>query len=454
MKILLVHPPLTLKQRYSKNVGNVGGHMPPLGLCYMAAVLERDGHEVKILDCPPNDYVINDVIKEVGKFRPDLVGVACITPLVNVVKNIIHLVQEKYPEIVTLVGGPHIMVADEKDLKELNANISIKGETEITLVKIAKDISSYKNKHETVFGEKVMDLNALPMPARHLVNMKKYTALPNTYKKYPNVGHIITSRGCPFTCTFCADANSGYRQRSVDNIIEEVKMLIKDYGVKEIAFWDDIFPLNRKRTLEFCERMIKEGIKIDWSCYSRVDLLDEELVTAMKSAGCWNMFLGLESGDQEILNNIKKRTTLEQIREKMKLLKKVGIEVRGSFVLGLPGETPEKARKTIDFAIDVDPDYAQFTLTTPFPGTELYKTSEKWGRMEKKYDKFNIWSPVFVPYGYKNAAELSKIHKQAFRKFYFRPKYVWGRLKKLRSFGELKRYFVGLRMVMGFGSPF
>ena len=162
------------------------------------------------------------------------------------------------------------------------------------------------------------------------------------------------------------------------------------------------------------------------------------------------MFLGLESGDQEILNNIKKRTTLDQIREKVNLLKKVGIEVRGSFVLGLPGETPKKARKTIDFAIELEPDYAQFTLTTPFPGTELYNTSEKWGRMDKSYNKYNEWTPVFVPYGYKDANELTKVHKEAFRRFYFRPKYVLGRLKKLRSPLELKRYIVGLRMVLGF----
>jgi len=160
--------------------------------------------------------------------------------------------------------------------------------------------------------------------------------------------------------------------------------------------------------------------------------------------------LGLESGNQDILNNIKKRTTLEQIKTNMKMLKKVGIEVRGSFVLGLPGETPAKARKTIDFAIEIDPDYAQFTLTTPFPGTPLYAEYQKWGRMTKQYGKFNIWSPVFIPHGYKNSAELTKVHKQAFRRFYFRPKYVYGRLKKLRSFGELKRYFVGLRMVLGF----
>jgi len=450
MKILLVFPPLTLNQRYSKNVGNVGGHMPPLGLCYMAAVLEKEGHIVKIMDCPPNGHSIIDIMEEIEGFKPMLVGVACITSLVNVVEEITKLIKNKYPDIVTLIGGPHVNVAAEEAIRQTGANIAIRGETEITIVDIAKNLDSYRNKHQIIIGERAKDLNALPMPARHLLNIEKYTALPNTYKEYPNVGHVITSRGCPFTCTFCADANSGYRQRSVDNVIEEIKLLQKEYDVKEIAFWDDILPLNRKWTIEFCERIVKERIKINWSCYCRVDLLDEELVMAMKSAGCWNVFLGLESGDQEILNNIKKRTTLDQIREKIRLLKKTGIEVRGSFVLGLPGETPAKARKTVDFAIELEPDYAQFTLATPFPATELYNTYEKWGRMDRSYDKYNEWTPVFVPYGYRDANELSKMHREAFRRFYFRPKYVLGRIKKLRSPRELKRYIIGLRMVLGF----
>ena len=450
MKILLIFPPLSMNKRYSKNVGNVGGHMPPLGLCYMAAVLERECHNVKIMDCPPNNYIIDNIMQEVDIFKPDLVGIACITHLVGVVEEITKLIQKKHPEIVTLIGGPHINESAEDALKQTNANIAMKGETEITIVEIVKNLDSYRNKHQIVSGEKVNDLNSLPMPARHLLSMEKYTALPNTYKRYPEVGHMITSRGCPFTCTFCADANSGYRQRSVDKVIEEIKLLQKEYGVKEIAFWDDIFPLNKKWVMEFCKRIIDGGIKINWSCYSRVDLLDEELIKAMKSAGCWNMFLGLESGDQEVINNIKKRTTLDQIREKIKLLKKAGIEVRGSFVLGLPGETPEKARKTIEFAIELEPDYAQFTLATPFPGTELYNTYKKWGKLEKKHDKYNEWSPVFVPFGYKDAEELTKIHKEAFRRFYFRPRYIIGRLRKLNSFGEIKRLFVGLRMVLGF----
>ncbi len=450
MKILLVFPPLSLNERYSKNVGNVGGHMPPLGLCYMAAVLERESHKVKIMDCPPNNYTISDILNEVDNFKPDLVGTACITYLINVVEEITKLIQKKHPEVITLIGGPHVNESAESALKQTNANIAIKGETEITIVDLVKNLESYRNKHQIVIGEKVKDLSLLPIPARHLLNMEKYTALPNTYKKYPNVGHMITSRGCPFTCTFCADANTGYRQRSVDNVIEEIKLLKREYGIKEIAFWDDIFPLNRKWTMEFCRRMVEEKINIEWSCYCRVDLLDEELVKEMKKGGCWNVFLGLESGDQEILNNIKKRTTLDQLRYGVQLLKKEGIEVRGSFVLGLPGETPEKARKTIDFAIELEPDYAQFTLTTPFPGTELYKTYENWGIMDKSYNKYNEWTPVFVPYGYKNANELSKIHREAFRRFYFRPKYVLGRLKKLRSPRELKRYIVGLRMVLGF----
>ena len=194
-------------------------------------------------------------------------------------------------------------------------------------------------------------------------------------------------------------------------------------------------------------RMEKENIV--WSCYTRLDLIDEPMLRAMKKAGCWNIFFGIESGTQELLDNITKKMTVEQMKNAVKLVKKVGIEIRGSFMLGLPGETPELARKTIQLAIEMNPDYAQFSITTPYPGTQLWDTYEKWGTLDKNFKDYHGWSPVFVPYGYKNREELLEMHKEAFKKFYMRPKYILKRISKIKSFSELKRNVKGIKLVKG-----
>lgn len=448
-RITLIFPPVSLAERYSKNVGEAGGHLPPLGLLWMAAALEEDGHAVQILDCSVNNWILEDIMNKIERFKPSTVGIAIVTQLLERAKEISLAIREKYPDIFIFVGGPHVNIMPEESLKETKANVAIVGESEVTLRNIAKNLSLYKEP-QVIKGEPIKDLDLLPMPARHLVDMEKYTALPNTYKKYPNVASVITSRGCPYTCTFCSDANGKFRQRSVNKVIDEIKYLIQEYGTKEISFWDDIFTMNRNWVLEFCQRIKKEKIEIIWSCYSRLNLVDPEILKAMKEAGCWNIFVGIESGNQDILDNVKKIMTLESIREKVKMVKESGIEVRGSFVLGLPGETPEKGRNTINFAIELEPDYAQFTLCTPYPGTDIWNNHEKWGILNKGLVNYNEWQPVFLPHGYKTAKELKKVHSEAFRRFYLRPRYVWGRLKKIDSTDEVLRYMKGLRMVLGF----
>ncbi|MDP3728026.1 MAG: radical SAM protein, partial [bacterium] len=300
-----------------------------------------------------------------------------------------------------------------------------------------------------VEGTMVRDLNTFPLPARHLLDMKKYNSLPNNYRVSENVFQMMTPRGCPYTCTFCASANGKYRQRSVENVIKEIKHLKEKYNVQEIAFWDDIFTMNKQWVLDFCNELEKENITIAWSCESRLDLINEEIVNAMAKAGCWNMFFGIESGNQEMLDNIKKKTTLEMIRKGVVMVKKSGIEVRGSFILGLPGETPEQGRKTIDFAIELDPDYAQFSIATPFPGTELWNTADKWGTLDKNFKDYHIFAPVFVVKGYPNAKELQKMQRLAFRKFYLRPGYILKRVSKMRNIRDIKRNLKGLKMVLG-----
>ena len=210
-----------------------------------------------------------------------------------------------------------------------------------------------------------------------------------------------------------------------------------------------ILPLPIKKWMhDFCDALEHEKMKIVWSCFTRLNLVDKPLLEHMKKAGCWNIFYGIEAGDQELLDNMKKMMTLDQMRQGVRWTKEAGIEIRGSFMIGLPGETPEKARKTIAFAIELDPDYAQFSITTPYPGTELWNTYKKWGTLDKTFKDYHGWSPVFVPFGYKDRKELMEIHKEAFRRFYMRPKFILRSIAKIRSFNDIKRYLNGFKVVL------
>jgi radical SAM superfamily enzyme YgiQ (UPF0313 family) len=282
--------------------------------------------------------------------------------------------------------------------------------------------------------------------------MRKYIPLPNQYKRLPVV-HTTAIRGCPFRCTFCSNNivfGRKIRAKSPERVIEEITSVTRLYGAREIAFWDDTFTINKKWATSLCNLIMKEKLDIVWSCYASVNTVDKELLQTMGKAGCWNIFYGFESGIQQLINNIEKEITIDQIRNVNKWTREAGIEVRASFMLGLPGETPALAKKTIEFAVELEPDYAQFSITTPFPGTKLYTQANKYGKLSLNFAQYTGWEPVFVPFGYKDGKELVKMEKLAIRSFYLRPRYVLNRIKKIRSTEDLIRYMKGLRLIQGF----
>ena len=250
MKILLIFPPQTLEDRYSHNMSNVGGFLPPLGLCYMAAVLEQANHEVQIMDCPVNDYRLIDILKRIRSFQPDVVGLSALTSLAEITKGICTAIKKDFPSITILVGGPHATIMPEELAKDTAADIILAEEADAKIAEVVANLPMYK-KMKIVQCGKVMDLDSLPFPARHLLDMKKYTSLPNMYKTSRHVFQMITARGCPYTCTFCFDARGKFRQRSVANVVGEIKHLIKEYQIKEIAFYDDITTPNKKMDARF-----------------------------------------------------------------------------------------------------------------------------------------------------------------------------------------------------------
>jgi radical SAM superfamily enzyme YgiQ (UPF0313 family) len=265
---------------------------------------------------------------------------------------------------------------------------------------------------------------------------------------------IITSRGCPYRCIFCSKAVFGkkYRGNSPAYIVDEIRFLKERFGVKEIKFYDDVFTLDRKRVVAICMQLKEQGMDIPWTCETRVNLVDEELLRVMRDAGCYMIEYGVESGNQRILNNLKKDISLEQAIKAFKLTHETGIETVAYFMIGSPEETPETIKETIEFAKKLDPDFIQFSTTTPYPGTELYRLAVGEGYLPEKWDEYvyadlkSIGNAAFETKTM-SRQELGEWNKKAYTSFYLRWSYVWKRLRKMNSLGELKTNIAGLRML-------
>jgi radical SAM superfamily enzyme YgiQ (UPF0313 family) len=451
MRVLLIEPN---SEFAIKSALGISG--PPLGLAYLAAYLrEYSTHTVKILDALTLDCTTEDVADEIRAFKPDLVGMNVMsTPSVYSLYDYSKIVKEVNPDIFIVAGGQHVTFAPEQTLKECkHLDAVVRGEGEETLLELAeilskkkvlkgcKGLTFRKNGGFVSAPERPLigDLDTVPFPAYNLLPMDKYALAGR------NFAAIITSRGCPFGCTFCASSRlvgKNYRERSAKNVVSEIKMLKRDYGITNIEFIDDLFTLNPKRVKEIGQLLKKEGLKISWTCSSRADIIvrNPEIPGYLKSAGCHTVYVGAESGTQKGLDLIKKGTTIDQVRGAVKKLKAAKLSVLASFVIGVPGETKEDVEKTIKFAKELDPDFAQFSICTPFPGTPLYDQMKKEGRIiAKEWSDFTILKPVAnIPNMTYN--ELRGFLKKAYISFYARPTFIWRNIKA-RNWQVLRKLF-------------
>ncbi len=263
---------------------------------------------------------------------------------------------------------------------------------------------------------------------------------------------MITSRGCPGRCTYCKGSLLGERIRfkSAEKIFKEIVFLQDNYGIRDITFYDDTFTSNKQRVRDFCNLILKNKLDLTWCCFSRVDTVDFDLLKEMKKAGCYQVLYGVESADPQILANIKKRITLEKVEETVANTKKAGIEVRLSFMFGNPGETEETIKKTIQYAISLDPDLVSFNITTPYPGTEMFKWAKENNYLiHEDWSKYNFAKPVMnLPTI--TSEKVLEYYKKAHRQFYFRPTYILKRLMKIRSVEDFKRNFKPLLGLLKF----
>jgi len=376
MRIALVSP------KWNKKANDY----PPLGLAYLAAVLEHDGHEVRVFDfgLTPNTALQDDV-QQVVAFDPQVIGITSMTSVYQSALEMAILLKAHLGRPI-VIGGPHATVYPERVLTESPViDYVVRGEGEETLLELVHaldghgPVNTIAGLTHRLHGEVVSnpdrpliaDLDALPFPARHLFELRRYGLC--TPEGLP-MATVLSSRGCPYNCSYCFKGIVGrtYRQRSPENIIAEVRQLIEQYGIRNFYFIDDLFTVDVRRLNAITDQIIAEKLDIRWQCLGRVDRVNAEILRKMYAAGCRRIHYGIESGNQDILKRINKGIKLDQVRQAVRWAQQAGIQVKGYFMLGLPGDTEETMQQTVDLATELNLDEAMFSLTTPFPGTRLW----------------------------------------------------------------------------------
>ncbi len=455
--IVFINPPLTNEERYGIKF-KAGGQTPPTGLCLIAAVCRKSGYDVGLIDAPSLNLNFEETVNKVLEQKPKYVGITAVTISIYNALDLAKLIKRKNSGIKIIIGGAHITAAVEETVKRLGSffDIAVLGEGEITIIELLKALNNgtalskvkgiaYFDKNKlriTAPQEFIKDLDTLPFPAWDMLPDlgKHYTPPAHTVKRFP-AALLVSSRGCPGLCTFCDNKVFGRRLRcySADYVLNMIKYLQKNYGIKEVQFRDDNFLVFRDRLIEFCNKLIEEKIDLAWSCAGRVDMINPEMLALMKKAGCWQIWYGVESGSDSVLKAIRKNTGIEKISKAIINTKKAGISPCGFFMIGLPTETEEDIKKTIKLLLKLPIDEFHVTHMTPFPGSEIHATASQYGYLDDDWHKMNCWKTVFVP-NQLSEEKLVYYSNLAFKKFYFRPRIVLSYIKRIKSFHHVKVY--------------
>jgi len=417
---------------------------PPVGLGYISSVLLEHNYDVSILDSQKESLNIEKSLRKIKEMRPDVLGISILTSNYGNAKEIVKRVKQSNPSTKIVLGGPHPTALPEASLKETGADFLIRGEGEYTFLKLIEfldkgqgDLSSIENLCYREDGQirvkpntfQIKDLDEIPFPAWDLMPPKEYPVNPHQFffRKYP-IAPIITSRGCPFACTFCATSflfGKELRRRSPKKVVDEIELLVNKYNVKEIHFEDDNFTLLKEHTEDICQEIIGRKIKIAWQCPNgiRADTIDEDLIHLMKKSGCYRLSFGIESGSQEILDRTGKKLNLDNVSEVIRMVKDQDIQVQGFFILGLPGETEETIIKTLKLIKGLALDLVDIALLVDLPGSNLFNEKYSLEDYEKiKWDEFNYFTAQ--PTDNLPRQTLKRFQKLGLREFYLNPRTI------------------------------
>lgn len=456
MRVLILYPPISKQERYSSQIGNAGGNQIPLGIYYLASFLRQNGHDVQVIDGEAQTLDAHACVERILAFKPCIVGISSTTVAFHRAVEIAEILREQQPDIPLVLGGPHVTTNPSGVLASSIFEYGVVGEGEVSFLELIQalnaqtDLGSVQGIVHKKEGEVcqtptrpfIAPLDSLPFPAYDLIpDLSAYNPPPCNYRKIP-VANIITSRGCPNRCTFCDQSIFGrqLRQRSAENIVSEIELLHTRYGIREIAFVDDTFTIDNERIRQIFSLLNQKGISFPWTCMSRINTVDEDILRFMKDAGCWHISFGIESGNREILKRIQKNIELERVVHVVRLCSNIGLKTKGFFIIGHPGETQETIEETIRFALSIPLDDIVVTINTPIPGSVQYTEASQYGSLdETDWRQFNYHRPVFVPNGLSQQL-LTESYRNFYRRFYFRPRILWRYWKSFWLPGGIKRF--------------
>lgn len=438
MKIVFATPPVSREDCYGP-LKEAGSAAPALGLLLLAAVARDLGHVVLVLDGVAMGLDEATFDTRLGNFSPDILALSATTFTVTAAAVTAERAKRTRPQLVTIIGGPHVSAVPEETMQRFDAfDMAVVGEGEATLAELLTalgkgqmltDVAGLmvrcgKGVKITAPRAPIADLDSLLLPAWELLDgfPQRYSPAPFKVRQLPATS-LVSSRGCPNHCVFCDRSVFGDQCRfhSAESVVMMVRTLHERFGVREICFEDDTFVTHRSRLVEICNRLIDLQLDITWNCLARVNQVTTETLALMRRAGCWQVSFGIESGSQPVLDTICKNTTLAQIREAVAMTRNAGLRAKGFFILGHPGETPVTLRETIEFALTLPLNDISVSLMTPFPGTELHRRAAEFGVMDSDWQRMNLLTTTFIPYGL-TADELLNAQHELLRRFYLRPR--------------------------------
>lgn len=456
MRVLLVLPPVNLDGE------RCAFRHQPIVTAYLAGAAERAGAEVRIVDAAYEGLSPSALGSLAAEFKPDVVGIVPYEykrelPL-STSDSAAREIRASCPEaLIGLLNGieDEQRVALKQRVTDGVVDFAVLGDSELAFEAIAQDglgevtppgVTQRTSDGTIIEGGSLPDtpLDELAFPAWHLIDFTRYRPSPHRYRQLP-VLPILASRACPYPCDFCPQAlfmtRQKHRVRSPESILAEVMHLVATFGVREIEFYDPTFATRRKDTIALCEALVAAGNPVTWSCNSRCDLLTDELIQTMVRAGCRRVLLGIENGDQALIDAAHKNMTLDDVRRAFKTLHKHGVETIAGFMVGLPGETPSTVEGTIRFALEIDPSYVAFFLAH---GTPYTTTSSRWldaGRFESSWEvnEIGFSGPLYIPEAFADIDEMRALVRSAYRRFYGRPTYALKQLGQIRSIKDITR---------------
>jgi len=424
MKILLMMPPMSIGENYH-TVKHIAPHMPSLGMAYVYSALKEIGVDVDFIDYQCKKVSQEQIIEDCKPY--DFVGMQSYVSNINRCFDVAKLIDKPI-----ILGGPHASLFGAHLVNDFHSVIMGEGENIIRRLPFL-DRGIYTLPLES-------NLDNLPLPAYEIFGNDYYPAIHIRGRKVRN---IITSRGCPYSCTFCSASEiygHKYRYQSIERTIKEMKIL-KNMGVDSLQIYDDNFTTNKKRTKELCKAMIKENLKLQWCCYTRADALnDGEMLESMKSSGCYLIVVGIENGNPRVLKEMDKRLDLDKARQGLELVREIGINSLSSFMIGFPSETMEEVKSNIEYSRTLPLDYATYPIFTPYPGNRAYEQALKHGEiLTSLLDNYSRWGDgVYLEKGIPRGW-YKQMQYKAFVRFYLRPKIMWNMLKEL-----FRGYFIRL----------